>query len=136
MKKRKRHHARKAALLLLLAAAVICTSAAVYLKTRPLPSNGDNAAEKGEIITETAKELSLDTELVKAGCIGSVAKIDIITPGLDTFSMRVALYDLENERLLSETALPEGAWTTGQTENGFYAAEQGMQSVIILKKGE
>lgn len=134
MKKRKRHHARKAALLLLLAAAVICTSAAVYLKTRPLPSGGDNSAENGKSITETAKELSLDTELVKVSCIGSVAKIDIVTPGLDTCSMRVALYDLKSSKLLSETELPEGAWTTGQTENGFFAAEQTEKTLYLYDK--
>lgn len=134
MRKRKKHRARKAVLLLLLAAAVICASAAVYLKTRPLPSGGDTASENGESLAEIAKELSLDTELVKVSCIGSVAKIDIVTPGLDTCSMRVAMYDLNAQKLLSETVLPEGAWITGQTENGFYAAEQFKKTLYLYDK--
>lgn len=131
MRKRRKHRARNAALLLLAAAAVICATAALYLKTRPEPSGGNTVPQNGESIAQTAKELSLDTELVKVSCIGSVAKIDIITPGLDTCSMRVALYDLKNGRVLSQTALPEGAWITGQTENGFYAAEQTEKTLYL-----
>lgn len=48
--------------------------------------------------------------------------------------MRVALYDLKNNKLLSETELLEGAWITGQTENGFYAVEQAKKTLYLYDK--
>ena len=134
MKKRRNHHGRNVVLILLAAVAVICGSAAVYLKTRPEKSGGDTDLKNGQSIAEIAKELSLDTELVKVSCLGSVAKIDIVTPGLDTCSMPVALYDLKNNELLSQTELSEGAWITGQTEKGFYAVEQSKKTLYIYDK--
>ena len=136
MKKRRNHHGRNVVLILLAAVAVICGSAAVYLKTRPEKSGGDTDLKNGQSIAEIAKELSLDTELVKVSCLGSVAKIDIVTPGLDTCSMQVALYDLKNNELLSQTELSEGAWITGQTEKGFYAVEQSKKTFISMIKRE
>lgn len=134
MKKRRKHHARNAALIILAAAVLAVGFAAVYLKTRPEPSGKDTSAENTKSITELAKELSLDTELVKATVNGDVAKIDIVTPGLDTCSMRVALYDLKNNKLLSETEFSEGAWIRGQTENGFYAVEQAKKTLYLYDK--
>ena len=103
----------------------------VYFKEKPAAESGVFAEENGKNISQTADSLSLNAELVKANCIGAVAKIDIVTPGLDTCSMRVAMYDLNGGKVLSETALKEGAWITGQTENGFYAVEQFEKTLYI-----
>lgn len=133
MKKRRKHYARNAALILL-AAVLIAVLAAVYFKTKPEPAGKDTPAENTQSVSELAKELSLNTELVKAAVMDEVAKIDIITPRLDTCSMRVALYDLKNNKLLSQTELSEGAWITGQTEKGFYAVEQAKKTLYLYDK--
>lgn len=132
--KKKNRKSRKGIIILLAAAVLAVGFAAVYFKTKPEPSGKDTPAENTRSVSELAKELSLDTELVKAAVMGDVAKIDIVTPGLDTCSMRVALYDLKNNKLLSETELSEGAWITGQTENGFYAVEQAKKTLYLYDK--
>ena len=134
MKKRKKSRSRKIIPLLLCAAVLVAAASAVYavyFKARPATESGAFAEENGELVSETADSLSLDTELVKVSCIGSVAKIDIVTPGLDTCSMRVAMYDLNSGKILSETELKEGTWIGGQTENGFYAVEQSKKTLYI-----
>ena len=134
MKKRKKSRSRKIIPLLLCAAVPVVVAVAVYaqyFKSKPATESGVFAEENGKNISQTADSLSLNAELVKANCIGSVAKIDIVTPGLDTCSMRVAMYDLNGGKVLSETALKEGAWITGQTENGFYAVEQFEKTLYI-----
>ena len=134
MKKRKKSRSRKILPLLLCAAVLVAAASAVYavyFKAKPAAESAAFAEENGKNISQTADSLSLNAELVKANCIGAVAKIDIVTPGLDTCSMRVAMYDLNGGKVLSETALKEGAWITGQTENGFYAVEQFEKTLYI-----
>lgn len=133
MKKRRKSRLRKIMPVLLCAVFAVAAFAAVkvYFKEKPAAESGVFAEENGKNISQTADSLSLNAELVKANCIGSVAKIDIVTPGLDTCSMRVAMYDLNGGKVLSETALKEGAWITGQTENGFYAVEQYEKTLYI-----
>ncbi|MGN0451263.1 MAG: C39 family peptidase [Acutalibacteraceae bacterium] len=133
MKKRKKSHLRKIIPVLLCAVFAVAAFAAVkvYFKEKPAAESGVFAEENGKNISQTADSLSLDAELVKVSCIGSVAEIDIVTPGLDTCSMRVAMYDLNGGKVLSETALKEGTWIRGQTENGFYAVEQSKKTLYI-----
>lgn len=119
---------------LLLCAAVlvaVAVAVAVHDKTRPATEIGAFVGENGKSVERIAEKLSLDAELVKASCMGSVAKIDIVTSGLDVCTVRVALLDLKSGDVLSETELPEGAWITGQTENGFYAVEQSKKTLYI-----
>lgn len=134
MKKRKKSRSRKILPLLICATVLVAAASAVYavhFKAKPAAESGAFAEENGKNISQTADSLSLNAELVKANCMGAVAKIDIVTPGLDTCSMRVAMYDLNGGKVLSETALKEGAWITGQTENGFYAVEQFEKTLYI-----
>ena len=133
MKKRRKSRLRKIMPVLLCAVFAVAAFAAVkvYFKEKPAVESGVFAEENGKNISQTADSLSLNAELVKANCMGAVAKIDIVTPGLDTCSMRVAMYDLNGGKVLSETALKEGAWITGQTENGFYAVEQFEKTLYI-----
>lgn len=133
MKKKKRK-SHKGVVILLLAAVLIAVLAALYFKAKPELGGKDTPAENKQGISEIAKELSLDTELVKATVNGDVAKIEIVSPGLDTCSMRVALYDLKNNKLLSETEFLEGAWIRGQTDNGFYAVEQAKKTLYLYDK--
>ena len=133
MKKRRKSRLRKIIPVLLCAVFAVAAFAAVkvYFKEKPAAESGAFAEENGKNISQTADSLSLNAELVKANCMGAVAKIDIVTPGLDTCSMRVVMYDLNGGKVLSETALKEGAWITGQTENGFYAVEQYEKTIYI-----
>lgn len=108
---------------------LLCISVGIgmYLRTKP-------DADSGENITQIAEQLSLDTEYVKIDCMGDLVKVDIVTPGLDTCTMRVAIYDLKTDKILSQTELKEGAWVTGLTHNGFYAAEQNKKILYIYDK--
>lgn len=134
MKKRK-SHTRRSVSILLCAAVLIAAFVAVYnIKMKPEQDSEKYAGENGKSIVQTANLISFDTELVNVGCIGETAKIDLITPGLDIYSMRVAIYDLKTDKLLSETNFPEGDWITGQTENGFYVVEKSEKTLQIYDK--
>lgn len=125
--------ARGRKLILLLLCVVISVSAVLTgcFKEKPVTESGNLAVDNAGAVNQIADELSLDTELVRVSCIGSVAKIDIVTPGLDTYIMRVAMYDLNSGKILSETGFAEGTWIRGQTENGFYAVEQSKKTLYI-----
>lgn len=134
MKKRK-SHTRRSVSILLCAAVLIAAFVTVYnIKMKPEQDSEKYAGENGKSIVQTANLISFDTELVNVGCIGETAKIDLITPGLDIYSMRVAIYDLKTDKLLSETNFPEGDWITGQTENGFYVVEKSEKTLQIYDK--
>lgn len=83
---------------------------------------------------EILKDVALDAEFVKVSTLGKIAKVDVVEPELDTCSMRVILYDMEKDRILSETKLPEGGWITGLTQKGFYAIEQYGKTVYLYDK--
>ena len=108
---------------------LLCISVGIgmYLRTKP-------DADSGKNITQIAEQLSLDTEYVKIDCMDGIVKIDIVTPGLDTCTMRVAIYDLKTDKILSQTELKEGAWVTGLTHDGFYAAEHNKKILYIYNK--
>lgn len=131
MKSRKKSRGGRVSLFVLVVAVLAVVIIAACMKLKPF-SGGANKA--GEAIVQIAKELSLDTEFIQLSCHGDIAEIDIVSPGLDTCSMRVALYDLKNDKLLSETTLDEGAWVTGQTDNGFYAIDQNKKTVYLYDK--
>lgn len=84
--------------------------------------------------TEVLKDIKLNSELIKVSSKGDTAKIDIVQPGLDTCSMRVVLYDIQTDQVLSETTLDEGAWITGLTDQGFYAVDQYGKTVFLYDR--
>lgn len=96
--------------------------------------------DKGEAIVSSmavapiADGLSLDSEYIGVTVLGDIAKIDIVSPGLDTYSLRVALVDLETGGVLSETAFSEAAWLTGLTDNGFYMIDQTTATVSLYDR--
>lgn len=115
----------------LLCIAILIATSAACSEYKLQTEGGDLAVENAGKVNQTADKLSLDAELIKVSCIGSVAKIDIITPGLDTCMGRIAIYDLNSGKILSETELKEGVWIRGQTKNGFYAVEQSKKTLYI-----
>lgn len=133
-KKRKLSSARRF-FLSLFAILLIVAAITAILKIKPRSDSTTNTPAVTENnFKQIASSLSLDTELVKVQCMGSTAKIDIITPDLDTCAMRVAQYDLKTDTVLSETEFEQGAWITGQTNNGFYAVEQLSKSLYLYDK--
>lgn len=133
-KKRKRSSARRV-FLSLFAILLIVAAITAILKIKPHSDSTTNTPAVTENnFKQIASSLLLDTELVKVQCMGSTAKIDIITPDLDTCAMRIAVYDLKTDTVLSETRLEQGAWITGQTNNGFYAVEQLSKSLYLYDK--
>lgn len=129
MSNRKKPHALRGIIIILCALLCVAGAIAIYVKNKPSTDGGN-----GKSITQIARQLSLNTEYVKVCCMGNIAKIDIVTPGLDTCKMRIALYDLKTDKILSQTELKEGAWVTGLTNNGFYAVEQNEKSLYIYDK--
>lgn len=67
-----------------------------------------------------AQSINLNTETTDVSVLDDIAKIDIISPGLDTYSLDVVMYDLKSKKILSTTAFKEGVWETGITKNGYY----------------
>lgn len=115
----------------LLCMAILLAVPTACSKSELKTESGDLAVENSSTLNQITAMLSLDAELIRLDSIGSVAKIDKVTPGLDSYSMSVALYDLNGEKVISETSFSEGAWITGQTENGFYAVEQFKKTLYI-----
>ncbi len=126
---RKSNKPRAVRLTIIFLCILLCISVGIgmYLRTKP-------DADSGKNITQIAEQLSLDTEYVKIDCMGGIVKIDIVTPGLDTCTMRVAIYDLKTDKILSQTELKEGAWVTGLTHDGFYAAEHNKKILYVYDK--
>lgn len=82
-------------------------------------------------ITRIAQDIALDTELIDVSVCGNTAKISCINPGLDTAKERIVIYNLKDNRVLSDTQLDEAFWVTGITENGFYTVSVGERILSI-----
>lgn len=84
----------------------------------------DNKASAGELVSlENVPDFTRDTvNWVNVSGYGDILKLDDITPGLDTYSMKTTLYSLSERKILGQTSLPEGNWATGCVDGGFYAA--------------
>lgn len=133
-KKKRKGSSAKNFILSLFAIILVFAAIAAFFKIKPHFRSITDSFDNDVKMQQIATQLVLDTELVNVNCMGNIAKIDIITPGLDTCSMRIALYDLKSDTVLSETELEDGAWITGQTSGGFYAAEQLSKSLYLYDK--
>lgn len=72
-------------------------------------------------------------DIVSASVYGDVLKLDDITAGLNTSTMKMTLYSLTKQKLLGQTdSLPEGDWSTGSYDGGFYAAALDRCEVILF----
>lgn len=103
---------------IILTAAV--TAAAAYIvvgRFKQKPFTADTATKSH------LEDLSFNTDIVNVTQHNQTAKIDCINSGLDTYSLKSIIYDLKNDRVLSETDFSEGAWETGLTDDGFYVAD-------------
>lgn len=140
MKKRKKSGVIKKIIAFLCVMICVGIGIGIYIKVKPVTDkptdnagNADNA-DNGKSITQIAKQLSLNTEYVKVTSLDETVKIDIVTPGLDTCTMRVAIYDLKTDKVLSQTEFEEGAWVTGLTDGGFYAVDQLKKTLYVYDK--
>lgn len=65
----------------------------------------------------------LTGDALNTSVYGDVLKIDDITTGLNTYTMKTTLYSLTEQKILGQTvSLPESDWNTGCFDGGFYAA--------------
>ena len=134
MAKRKKNGAKRVAagLIVLL---ILSAGAVWFLQSRyggkvnpenedsPLSSNQPPRASADAVVpVASGKVFNSNTEsgIVEISVKGDIAKIDCISPGLDTSSMDIVMFDLKADKELSRTALAEDYWITGQTNDGFY----------------
>ncbi|MBQ3866593.1 MAG: C39 family peptidase [Clostridia bacterium] len=71
------------------------------------------------------------TEALEAERRGNLLKVDAETPGLDTYSDEITLFDLAEKKETGRLSLPEGAWVTGLTDGGFYTVETAEKTVRL-----
>ena len=96
----------------------------------PKQSDKDKSVNVGKV-AEILSGDKLSSDLVKLEEYRGVIKIDLITPGLDTYGLKVILYDEKNEKILSETDIGEGMWSSGLTDNGFYLVDQRNKKLTV-----
>ena len=83
---------------------------------------------------KTLENITLNKDLVELSQLNNIVKIDSVTSGLDTYSFDTILFDSENGKTLGEVSFSEGAWTSGLTENGFYAIDSNKKELKIYDK--
>lgn len=92
---------------------------------------GASASKEGLVSLQNVPKFSGDT--VSASVYGDVLKLDDITAGLNTVTMKITLYSLTEQKILGQTdSLPEGDWSTGSFDGGFYAAALDRCEVILF----
>lgn len=95
------------------------------------PVDGDLVSADGLISLKNGPVFS--GEAVNASVSGDILKLDDITPGLNTYTMKTTLYSLKEQKILGQTAsLPEADWNTGSLNEGFYAAALDRCEVILF----
>ena len=134
MAKRKKNRAKWVAAVLIVLL-ILSAGAVWFLQSRyggkenpesegsPLSSNQPPLPSADAVIpVASGKAFNTNTEsgIVEISVNGDIAKIDCISPGLDTSSMDIVMFDLKADKELSRTALAEDYWITGQTNDGFY----------------
>lgn len=82
----------------------------------------------------TLENITLNKDIVEISQLNNILKIDSIAAGLDTYSFDTTLFDLENDKTLGKVSFSEGAWTSGLTENGFYAVDSLKKKLNIYDK--
>ncbi len=93
----------------------------VFLNPREDGSCSDTPSDNIDLIFD---EDEFEAELVTLEEQNGILKIDLIAPGLDTYSLEVMLYDIEERKTISKTDIGEGSWMTGMTNDGFYVIDQ------------
>ena len=85
-------------------------------------SPGDTTSS-AEVLAPLKSGPDFSGDMVNASVYGNILKIDDITSGLNTYTMKTTLYSLTDQRILGQTpSLPESDWNTGSFDGGFYAA--------------
>ena len=88
----------------------------------------------GKERVDALESLSFKSDIVEVSVLGETVKIDCIMPGLDTYSFKTILWDMNKDEQLSETSFEEGAWLSGLTDNGFYAVDTRAKELYIYNK--
>lgn len=94
----------------------------------------DDTDPNGNIAPEVTSINKLNAELINIEEYNGIVKIDLITPGLDTYGLKVMLYDMNGEAILSETDIGEGTWSSGLTDNGFYVVDQQAKKLTVYNR--
>lgn len=101
-------------------------------KTASTPPTGDTAF-LGDELTPLKGGPDFSGDTVNTSIYGDILKIDDITPGLNTYTMKTTMYSLTEQKILGQTPfLPEGDWNTGSIDGGFYAAALDRCELILF----
>ena len=120
-KKRKKRLRITRCLMVLLVVLMVCgIGVGVFKKQEPISQPEDPVSPSADSSFRIAEDVKLDTDCIEISTLGDLMKIDIVTPSLDTCSLRVAIYDLKTNQALSETSFDESSWNGGLTKNGYY----------------
>lgn len=94
-------------------------------------NNNDNSSIDELIFLKNGPVYSGD--VVKASIYGDILKLDDITTGLNTVTMKITLYSLKEQKILGQTdTFPESDWNTGSFDGGFYAVALEHCEVILF----
>ena len=94
----------------------------------------DDTDLDGNVTPEVADINSLNSELINIEEYNGTVKIDLITPGLDTYKLKVLLYDPEQDKILTVKDIGEGMWNSGLTEKGFYVVDQQGKKLTVYNR--
>ncbi len=75
------------------------------------------------------------SQLIEAFVSGDVLRLEYISPGLDTSSMRIITYSLSSHTILGEVSLAEDFWVTGEMNfGGFFTVSITSSEVVYYDK--
>lgn len=131
MKKRK-NKSKKAWLVVILL--LICCGAIFLLKDKDINRLVDILPNNNNSKEMSVSDISLNSEIVELSVKEDILKIDMITPSLDTCSLKTMIYDTEENKAFSTTDFSEGTWVSGLTANGYYVTDIIEKTVFLYDK--
>ena len=102
---------------LILCAALICISLSACF--------GESTAT----VKNASFSLKAETETASVELNGDYAKIDLINPGLDAADITAVIYSLTEKKETARVNLGNGAFSTGNIKNGFFAVDETKKTV-------
>ena len=102
---------------LILCAALICISLSACF--------GESTAT----VKNASFSIKAETETAAAELNGDYAKINLINPGLDTADITVVIYSLTEKKETARVNLGNGAFSTGNLKDGFFAVDETKKTV-------
>lgn len=78
----------------------------------------------GESTTTVKNASSAETETASAELNGDYVKINLINPGLDSADITAVIYSLTEKKETARVNLGNGAFSTGNLKDGFFAVDE------------